>query len=114
MPDLIRNIVYAFALQVRKKLGSRLSKIILYGSYARGDFRENSDVDVMILVRGMSEEEIREVEEQLCDISFDIELEKGIHISAILKDEEQFVAWENTLPFYYNVRQEGVEISANQ
>ena len=114
MPDLISRIVYAFALQVRGLLGSKLSKIILYGSYARGDFRENSDVDVMILVNEMSEGEIREVEECLCDISFDIELEKGIHISAIVKDEEQFVSWENTLPFYYNVRREGVELSAKQ
>ena len=114
MPDLISNLVYAFALQVREMLGSKLSKIILYGSYARGDFRENSDVDVMILVKGMSDDEIREAEERLCDISFDIELEKGIYISAILKDEEQYVSWENTLPLYYNVRQEGVEIGAKQ
>ena len=114
MPDLISNIIYEFALLVKGMLGSKLSKIILYGSYARGDFRENSDVDVMILVNGMSEDEIREAEERLCDISFDIELEKGIHISAILKDEEQFISWENTLPFYYNVRQEGVELSAKQ
>lgn len=112
MPDLISNIVYMFSAQARKLLGAKLSKIILYGSYARGDFRDNSDVDVMILVKDMTENEIRLAEEALCDIAFDIELERGTHISAILKDETQFESWENTLPFYINVRREGVEISA--
>ena len=112
MPDIISNIVYAFAVQVRKLLGDKLSKIILYGSYARGDYRENSDVDVMILVKNMNEEDIRIAEEKICDMAFDIELERGVHISAILKDESQFEDWEETLPFYYNVRREGVEIGA--
>lgn len=112
MPDIISNIVYMFSVQARRLLGAKLSKIILYGSYARGDFRDNSDVDVMILVKDMTEDEIRVAEEALCDIAFDIELERGIHISAILKDENQFESWENTLPFYINVRREGVEIGA--
>ena len=37
-------------LIMKRMLISKLSKIILYGSYARGDYRENSDVDVMLLV----------------------------------------------------------------
>ena len=112
MPDIISKIVYLFSIQARELLGEKLSKIILYGSYARGDFRDNSDVDVMILVNNMSENEIRIAEEKLCDMAFDIELEKGVHISAILKDEEQFENWENILPFYHNVRKEGVIIGA--
>ena len=110
MPDIINKIVYLFSMQAKQLLGERLSKVILYGSYARGDFRDNSDVDMMILVKNMSENDIREAEEILCDRAFDIELERGIHISAILKDEEQFENWENVLPFYYNVRKEGVVI----
>lgn len=112
MPKKIRNIVSMFSVQAMRLLGTKLSKIILYGSYARGDFHDNSDVDVMILVKNMTEDEIRVAEEALCDIAFDIELERGIHISAILKDETQFESWENILPFYINVRRDGVEIGA--
>ena len=50
MPDIINNIIYNFALQIKRLLGADLSKVIVYGSYARGDYRENSDVDVMIPV----------------------------------------------------------------
>ena len=59
MPENIRNIIYRFSQELRRILGDKLTKIIVYGSYARGDFRENSDIDIMILVK-MSDEEISE------------------------------------------------------
>ena len=38
--------------------GGHLKEVILYGSYARGDCREDSDIDIMILVDDMDDEEI--------------------------------------------------------
>ena len=32
--------------------GDKLNKIILYGSYARGDNTEESDIDIMIILDG--------------------------------------------------------------
>lgn len=110
MPNTIRNIIYGFAVELRRLLGNDLSKVILYGSYARGDFGESSDVDVMILVK-ISPELIEKVEESIFDLAFDIEMEHGIHISPIIKNEEQFEYWADVLPFYRNVRNEGVEIN---
>jgi len=51
MPNTISNIIYGFSVQLRRLLENDLSKVILYGSYARGDFQENSDVDIMVLVK---------------------------------------------------------------
>mgnify|MGYP003300484120 CR=1 FL=1 len=110
MPEIIKDIVHGFVEQTKQLLTIKLFRIILYGSYARGDFCDNSDVDLMILVRDMSEREIRVMEEKLCDIAFEIELDKEIHISVIVKDEIQFESWEDILPFYYNIRKEGIEI----
>ena len=111
MPDVINNIIYAFALKVKGLLGNNLSKVIVYGSYARGDYGSNSDVDVMILVK-MMDEEIKNVAPIIYDLAYDIELEKELHISVVIKNEEHFEYWEDTLPFYRNVRSEGVEINA--
>lgn len=110
MSDTISNIIYGFSLQLRNLLENDLSKVILYGSYARGDFQENSDVDVMVLVK-ISPEEIEKIEESIFDLAFDIEMEHGIHISPIIKNEEQFEYWVDVLPFYRNVRNEGVELN---
>lgn len=110
MPNTIQNIIYEFPLQLRRILGGDLSKVILYGSYARGDFQEKSDVDVMILVKTTTEK-VEKIEEAIFDLAFDIELEHGIHISPIIKNEKQFEYWADVLPFYRNVRDEGVELN---
>jgi predicted nucleotidyltransferase len=110
MPDTVSNIIYQFSLQLKKILGTSLSKVIVYGSYARGDYRENSDVDVMILVK-LSDAEIKKVENEIYDLAFDIEISTGIDISPIIKNEDQYEYWVDTLPFYRNVREEGVVIN---
>ena len=110
MPNSIRNIVYTFSFQLRKLLGDKLSKIIIYGSYARGDYHQYSDVDVMILVR-MSEEEIKQIENTIYDMVFDIQMETGVDISPIIKNEDQYEYWVDVLPFYRNVRDEGVVVN---
>ena len=99
MPDDVRNVVYKFSLQLRKLLGSSLSKVILYGSYARGDNHDFSDVDLMILVK-MSDSEIKRIENDVYDIAFEIEIETGIDISPIIKNEAQYEYWVDTCLLY--------------
>ena len=65
-------------------MGSKLIKVIVYGSYARGDYNSSSDVDVMILVK-MSDNEIKKIENQVYDLAFDIEMDTGVDISPIIK-----------------------------
>ena len=50
MPKIMQNLVEQYVEAVKKIYGSHVRQIILYGSYARGDYREDSDVDIMILV----------------------------------------------------------------
>ena len=91
-------------------MGDELRKVIVYGSYARGDYNENSDIDVMVLT-SLAEEDITEVEYKLYDIAFDFLMEYGVDISVIVKNEEHFKYWLGALPFYDNVEREGVVIS---
>ena len=110
MPENIRVIVYQFSEDVKRILGDKLTKIIVYGSYARGDYREDSDVDIMILTK-LSEEEIRAIKNDIYDLAFEVEMSTGIELSPIIKNEEQYEYWVDTLPFYRNVRGEGVVVA---
>ncbi len=49
MPENTKNLVNEFINQVKGLLGEHLKKVILYGSYARGDFQDSSDIDIMFL-----------------------------------------------------------------
>ena len=110
MPDRIHNIIYQFSQQLKDIMESKLTKVIVYGSYARGDYNSSSDVDVMILVK-MSDNEIKKIENQVYDLAFDIEMDTGVDISPIIKNEEQYEYWLDTLPFYKNIHEEGVKVN---
>ncbi|MFR2171460.1 MAG: nucleotidyltransferase domain-containing protein [Anaerostipes hadrus] len=68
------HIIYQFSQQLKDIMGSKLTKVIVYGSYARGDYNSSSDVYVMILVK-MSDNEIKKIENQVYDLAFDIEMD---------------------------------------
>ena len=109
MPNNIEKTLNDFIRQVKELLGDRVKKIILYGSYARGDFNKNSDVDIMILT-DLNEKEIEDYRDKISDIAFDIELDKEIYISPIIKNVDKYNARINVIPFYMNVQKEGVEL----
>ena len=46
----MQNLISEYVRAVRKIYGHHLKQVILYGSYARGDYTKDSDVDLMLLV----------------------------------------------------------------
>ena len=50
MPQTMSNLIQEYVTAIRKIYGTHLKQVILYGSYARGDFKADSDVDIMLLV----------------------------------------------------------------
>lgn len=107
--EKIQDVLLLFAQEVRKLMGKDLKKLLVYGSYARGDYNDNSDVDIMILT-SIKEDKIEQMEDILYDKAFDFLMKYGIQISVIVKNEEHFNYWLGALPFYDNVSREGVEI----
>ncbi|MCD8150291.1 MAG: nucleotidyltransferase domain-containing protein, partial [Clostridiales bacterium] len=74
-----KELLQSFVDDVFHIMGDSVKKIILYGSYARGDFRPDSDMDIMILT-SLDEDEIRKLENQLYDRAFEYELSDGVNI----------------------------------
>ncbi|MGB0880845.1 MAG: nucleotidyltransferase domain-containing protein [Polaribacter sp.] len=84
------------------------AEMYLFGSRARGDFKDLSDWDILILV---DENKItNEIEDKFRDKLYDIELETGQIISTFIYPKEY---WANTLkhsPLFKNVQKEGVRL----
>ena len=93
--------------EIKKIYGSHVRQIILYGSYARGDFRPDSDIDIMILV-DMSDIDLKSYGEKLSYMTYDFNLDHDIDIKPIAKSEEIFNKWVVNYPFYSNIHKEGV------
>ena len=47
-------VLEEFKREIKKLYGKRLRDIILYGSWARGDATEDSDIDVLVILEGKS------------------------------------------------------------
>ncbi len=103
-------VMESFVNDIKKILGKSLKQIILYGSYARGDYRNNSDMDIMILT-SLSDQEIRKIENEIFDIAYEYELSDNVQISVNIKNEEHFNYWLGALPYYDNVKKEGIVLA---
>ena len=85
--------------------GDLIESIILYGSTARGTQQDDSDVDVAILMHSGATKKMRD---QMLDLVVDLELACGKVLSVLCIDYEKFTEWKDVLPFYKNIRKDGV------
>ena len=106
---MLNSLLKQYIEEIGKIYGEHLKSVILYGSYARGDFRPESDIDIMILL-DLSDVEICKYRKQLSWITYDFNEEHDIDIKPIAKSEAHYKKWLNAYPFYANVKQEGVEL----
>lgn len=111
MSEYLKELLQEYVKEVIGIYSENLKAVILYGSYARGDFRAESDIDIMILV-DLSEEEIRRKGHALSDITFDYNFEHDLMIMPIVKNKNHFDKWLRAYPFYNNIKKEGVELYA--
>jgi len=79
-------------------------KVILFGSYARGDYRKDSDIDILILKNGLKNER-----EMINSLYMEFFKEKiSIPIDIIATDYEKYNRLSNDIGYIYKtIKQEG-------
>jgi predicted nucleotidyltransferase len=89
----------------------KLEAVILFGSYARGDYDSESDLDIMILV-DMDAAALAPYRYQFARFGTELDLIYGVFHSFVLQDKATFDYWKDTIPFYKNVTQGGLFVNA--
>jgi predicted nucleotidyltransferase len=107
----IASITDIVAKTARAELGDRLSDVILYGSYARGDNKEWSDIDVMIVVRA-DDFEVQRIKRLLQEALWGLIYETNLLLSIVVVSIARYEQYKNVLPFYMNIAKEGRRIVA--
>ncbi len=100
----VRKAIEEFKEGVKKLYGGRLKKIILYGSYARGEAKEDSDIDLAVVLEGdvIPGEEI----DRMVGIITEINLKYSVLISVYPVSEEDYAKVNS--PLLINLRREGI------
>ena len=105
----INELLSRYINEIKKIYGETLQAVILFGSYARGDNTEDSDIDIMILL-DLSDIDIKKYRHQLSYMTFDFNMDYDVDIKPIAKSEEHYRKWVDNYPFYSNVNREGVRL----
>jgi predicted nucleotidyltransferase len=100
----IREILNELKTELSNLYGSRLKQIVLYGSYARNEATEYSDIDLVIILDGKISPG-REID-RMIDIISDLNIKYGVLISIYPVSETDYKTVNS--PLLLNVRREGV------
>jgi len=91
--------------RISSVLGEDAVAIILYGSVARNEATEESDIDIAVLVKEALDEKTRD---ELLSWCAETDIKYDCVMSVIDIENEKFEAWKNVHPFYKNVSEEGI------
>ncbi|MDR2578581.1 MAG: nucleotidyltransferase domain-containing protein [Chitinispirillales bacterium] len=105
--DEIKEAVYRASKNV---LGDKLEKVLLFGSYARGDFDKESDIDIFVLA-DIQLDETRAIGSSIVRLVGHLELEYDVVISLHVTCSSIFHKFRSVTPYFMNVLKEGVELS---
>ncbi len=87
LTDQEKKILRTLRDRLNEFLGDRLVRVVLFGSKARGDFQDDSDLDIAIIVKDLD----RKRKDEIYTIVAEIELEHLKPIASIAFSEEYFL-----------------------
>lgn len=105
----ILRILQEVKTEIIKIYGVKLRNLVLYGSYARDEQDNESDIDIMILVEE-SEERLRRNRYLIADIMGELSMKHEKLVSLTQVPYNRYNKYLDVLPFYMNVDKDGVEV----
>ena len=84
-----------------------LRRIILYGSCARGDFKEDSDIDIALLT-GCGRMDAKKYDDKLMDVVTDIAMDTGAIVQYVCIPEDEFEEKKSWYGYFRNINREGI------
>ena len=104
---LARTAAARFAEELRKRYGQAVLDVRLFGSFARGEADEDSDVDVAVVLERVDWTTQRDV----IDLATDIGLPLDLRISPSIFDRETYTLWRaQERPLVADIEREGIPL----
>lgn len=103
----IKEVVSQYSLEAKRQFGSSLKLVILFGSCARGDYDDESDIDILILL-DIAPEKLPEARRKMRPIADKLDLQYDVVISAIFQNYFTYEEYKEASGFYKNIEREGL------
>ena len=106
MSDRIHDLLKSYAEGIYRILGDALDAVILYGSYARGDYTEDSDVDIALLTKS-NRIESQKYNDGLAAIATELAMRYFAVVNFVCLPYEEFEEKKEWYPYFKNIEAEG-------
>lgn len=104
---LIDNIKKDIIYMVKELMGAELVKIIMYGSCARGDYTDDSDIDIALLIR-CSRMRAKMYGDGLASIATELAMKYFAVINLVCFPYQEFLEKKSWYVYFKNIDREGI------
>mgnify|MGYP003571447935 CR=1 FL=1 len=105
--NLNNEVLNETATILKKLLKNNLIKIVLYGSYSRGDFNNFSDIDIFILVKN-KKEDLNNVLDLILNKLYELDLKYNVTINPLIENTKVYNEYKDYSLLFENIEKEGV------
>lgn len=109
--ESINELLNLIRTETEQIIGANLKEAILYGSYARGDYNSESDIDIALIVNS-SRADTGKYRKQMVALINELSLTYDVLVSISCIPQIDFEKYKDALPYYRNIDSEGVRLSA--
>jgi predicted nucleotidyltransferase len=103
-----RRALAALVERLRDRFGADLLRVVLFGSKARGDYDDESDMDVLVVAR-IPENKFYSDRSEIINLAGDIDLEHDVVLSLLIRDEKDYIRMrEWNLLLNRNIERDGI------
>jgi predicted nucleotidyltransferase len=107
--EIIQDIVNQYALEAKRQFGTSLKAVVLYGSCAREDFDDESDIDLLVLLADTTDK-LPEARGKMRPMADKLDMQYDVVVSAVFQSYDIFNEYKEASGFYKNIEREGVVI----
>ncbi len=105
----VREALDGFSRLIRGRFGARVREVVLFGSHARGEAHEESDVDVLVVIDDLTRGEQNEIIDAACDV--DAATDEPVGLATLVLSTEQVGRYRDTgRRIWRDIEREGVRL----
>ncbi len=107
----MKDVLLRVYNNIHEIIGEPLQEVFLFGSYARGDYDSESDIDIAVII-DLDREALKKYQNELIQMASEYSLNEDVLLSVCCIPKKEFEEYREALPFYRNIYSEGVRLSA--
>ena len=104
----INELMMDYVKEMKKIYGHKLMRVSLFGSYARGDNRAYSDINVFVLVDG-TESDLHDYSDRLYEMTVEFNMKNDVDVQTVVMSTEYYNKWKYVHPLILNIKDEEIK-----